>query len=514
MAEKKEKFALESPISRIAGKDRIDLTRDDIINIITKKKLERITFHYTGIDGKIKELKIPITNRKYAELVLTEGERVDGSSLFKGIIDTGKSDLYVVPQYNTAFLNPFDKGSIDFICRFINPEGEHAEFPPDSILYNASKMLKKNTGMELWGMGELEFYLLSDPENNSYPLQKQTGYHASSPYVKNNEVLNEMLRLIAQVGGQVKYAHNEVGCITNLESEQEELNGKTAEQVEIEFLPMPIEDMGDMLVLSRWIIRNVAYRYFSIATFVPKIETDYAGSGMHVHMALMKNGKNQMVDAKGELSKNAKKLIGGLCRYASSLNAFGNTVSSSYLRLVPGQEAPTKVCWSAMNRSALIRVPLGWNNVDNLAKKVNLQQKSELKFDSRQTVELRSPDGSCNSHLLLAGITMAAEWGLYNEKESLKIAGQSQVTGDIHGSENVKELPELAASCVESAEKLLENRAIFERKGIFPAKVIDYIAKQLQNEDDKNMNKRLMALPDEEKLRQSRSIMHRDIHKN
>jgi glutamine synthetase len=124
---------------------------------------------------------------------LTEGERVDGSSLFKGMVDPGKSDLYVVPVYKSAFLNPFDDGSLDFICRFLNPQGELAAFPPDNILINASNMLKNNTGMELHALGELEFFLIGDPETDNFPMPKQKGYHASAPFSKSGDVLNDIL---------------------------------------------------------------------------------------------------------------------------------------------------------------------------------------------------------------------------------------------------------------------------------------------------------------------------------
>jgi glutamine synthetase len=515
VVEKKENFALENQIKIIIGKERKDLTRNDFIKLILEKEIERITFHYTGIDGKLKELKLPVSNKKYAELILTEGERVDGSSLFKGMIDPGRSDLYVVPQYHTAFINPFDSKSLDFVCRFFNQEGNLADFTPDNILYRASKMLKQKTGYELWALGELEFYLLSNFENETYPLPKQTGYHASSPYVKNSDVVNDIIKRIAKIGGNVKYAHNEVGYLPTVQSEIAELNGKAAEQVEIEFLPDPIEDMSDMLVLSRWIIRNVAYRNNCVATFVPKLEIGHAGSGMHVHMALMKNGKNKTVDSKGNLSNDALKIIGGLCHYAPSLNAFGNMVSASYLRLVPHQEAPTKVCWSALNRSAMIRVPLGWTNISNLSQKINPGKSTNLKnLDSRQTVELRSPDGSCNTHLLFAGIAVAVGWGLENGKKALELAKKSHVKGDINKIQNSKSIKNLPQSCVESAEILLKNRKIFERDNLFPERVIDFVAKQLQNEKDRNLNERLLKLSDNDKMKESRRLMHRDIHKH
>lgn len=515
MSERKDCFALSNPISVLVGKEPKDFTREDLIKVIKEKELERITFHYTGIDGKIKELRIPIANTRQAELILTEGERVDGSSLFKGIVDAGSSDMYVLPVYKTAFLNPFDNKSIDFVCRFLNKDGQRASFAPDNILHNAHELLKKNTGLELWALGELEFYLLGNPDNTLFPMPKQKGYHASAPYVKSVEVLNEMVRYITQISGNVKYAHYEVGYLEKVVSDFPELNGRSAEQVEVEFLPTPIEDTGDIIVLSRWIIRNVAYRHGFTATFVPKLEIGHAGNGMHFHLQLMKDGRNIMTDDNGVLSEEAKLLIGGLCQYAPSLTGFGNMVTASYLRLVPHQEAPTRVCWSECNRSALIRVPLGWNNLSNLASVVNdckIDPMSQKAY--RQTVEIRSPDGSGNSHLLLAGITMCAEWGLTNKKESMDLAINSHVSTNIHDSATHNELAELATSCVESSEKLLQHRNLYERNNIFPPQVISHVASMLQNENDKDLNQRLLSLPDDEKLKESRRIMHRDIHKN
>ncbi|MDT3739508.1 MAG: glutamine synthetase family protein [Candidatus Kapabacteria bacterium] len=515
MAQEIENFALTSPIELITGKNKSEWTREDLIKVILARKIERITFNYTGIDGKLKELKIPITSRRQAELILAEGERCDGSSLFKGMVDTGKSDLYVVPVYKTAFLNPFDDKSLNIICRFLDRTGKPAEFAPDNILANAAKSLTQKTGLELYSLGELEFYLIGNVDNHTYAMPKQQGYHATSPFTKTGEILNEMVKYMSQITGKIKYAHSEVGYIQSVESDYAELKGKTAEQVEIEFLPTPVDETADIMVLASWLVRNVAYRHGFVATFFPKIDFEHAGNGLHFHNALMRDGKNIMTDPSGELSAEAKQLIGGLCYYAPSLTAFGNMCSSSYLRLVPHHEAPTKVCWSESNRSALIRVPLAWSKQKNLAMQLNSAQKEPLIHDeSLQTVELRSPDGSANVHLLLAGITMAAEWGLTNQSDSTTLAENSYVSVNIHNNPNLQELSELATSCVESSEMLLQHRILFERDKIFPSSVIDFISEVLQKENDKNLNKRLMAMPDDEKFNESRRIMHRNIHKH
>jgi glutamine synthetase len=508
-------YALANPLSVLLNKPREEFTREDMLRIIEEQHIERITFHYTALDGKLKELKIPVANRIQAERILADGERVDGSSLFKGMVDTALSDLYVVPVYKTAFLNPFVERSLDFVCRYLTRDGSLAPFAPDTILRQSAELFRKNTGMELFALGELEFFLLSEQTNTMFAAAKQRGYHASAPFIKTGMVLDEMVRYITQITGAVKYAHSEVGFIERMRSDLDELANKQGEQLEIEFLPAPIEDAADNLVVARWLIRNTAYKNGCVATFTPKLEEGIAGNGLHVHMEVRNGGKNIMTSPSGTLSSEARRVIGGLCTYADSLTAFGNTISSAYLRLVPNQEAPTRVCWSDMNRSAMIRVPLGWSSADNLAMKINPRQKLPYaETDGRQTVELRSPDGSATIHLLLAGITLAAEWGL-THPESETIAEKFYVSGNIFQDKELwNMLPTLPKSCVESARIVVQKRELYERNGIFPHSIIDYVSQALESEHDEFMNKKLIDLPADDRLMETRKIMHKDIHRN
>jgi glutamine synthetase len=508
-------YALTNPITLLVDKSREQFTRRDFLTVVEKKQIERITFHYTGLDGKLKELKLPVANASQAERILADGERVDGSSLFKGMVDAALSDLYVVPVYKSAFLNPFDAGSLDFICRYMTRDGVLAPFAVDTVLQRASEFFRSKTGMDLHAMGELEFFLLSEPLSRTYQSPRQRGYHASGPFIKTGVILDEMVRCVAQITGAVKYAHSEVGYVDSVRSDLEEIRAKQAEQMEIEFLPAPIEEAADALVLSRWLIRNVAYRHGAVATFTPKIEEGVAGNGLHVHMELRKGGKNVMTEGEGTLSTSARKVIGGLCTYADSLTAFGNTVSSAYLRLVPNQEAPTRICWSDMNRSAMIRVPLGWSKLNNLARSLNPQQKEDLAGqESRQTVELRSPDGSAMVHLLMAGIAMAAEWGC-SDPQALSVAEKLYVAGNIFKNDRLLgSLDALPKSCVESSRILLAKRNLYEREGIFPPSIIDYVSDLLKAENDEEMNVRLVDLPADDRLHETRKIMHKDLHRH
>ncbi|MFH1573226.1 MAG: glutamine synthetase family protein [Acidobacteriota bacterium] len=358
-----------------------------------KNEIERFTFHYTGVDSQLKELKLPFGTIAQAEQILAAGERVDGSSLFKGLMDTSDSDLYVVPSYRTAFISPFDDRSLNLVCRFLDRHGRPAGFTPDNILALAHHRFQERTGMECHAMGELEFFLIGDPGHQLYEPQRQSGYHSAAPFFKYGPIVDEMVRYIVQITGLVKYAHAEVGFIESLRSNRPDLAGKRAEQHEIELLTCPVEDMGDVVALSRWIIRNVAFRHGMLATFVPKLEEGVAGNGFHFHMELIKDGRNLMAGPDGKLSEEALRLIGGLVHYAPSLSAFGNTVASAFLRLVPNQEAPVRICWSDSNRSALIRVPLGWSETSDLAARVNPVERDSFSDNrGRQTVEIRSPD--------------------------------------------------------------------------------------------------------------------------
>jgi glutamine synthetase len=457
-----------------------DFTKKDIIKFIEDKGIKMLNFRYIGGDGRLKTLDFVINSKKHLDHILSTGERVDGSNLFS-YIDAASSDLYVVPRYKTAFVDPFSEApTVDILCSYYTREGKPLESSPENIIKKAHNILKEKTGFTFEALGELEYYLLSEVDV-IYPIIQQKGYHESHPFSKWGAVRREAMQLISEMGGQIKYGHAEVGNIIHNDIEMV--------QHEIEFLPAPVDDAADQLVVAKWAIREVAYKYNMEVSFAPKIIVGHAGSGLHIHARLVKDGKNMMVDNKG-LSDIAKKMIAGFLQMASSLTAFGNTVPTSFLRLVPHQEAPTSICWGDSNRSVLVRVPLGWLGVDNMIKDANPKESDEVfEYMNTQTVELRSPDGSANVHQLLAGMTVAALYGL-ESKDSLKIAEELYVNVDASTLQRLKQLP---ASCYEAAEMLLKDRKIYERYGIFPPSMIDKLANDLKAYNDKDMSEKLFG---------------------
>jgi len=206
-------------------------------------------------------------------------------------------------------------------------------------------------------------------------------------------------------------------------------------------------------------------------------------------MRLMKNGANQMLK-NGVISDTAKRAIAGMMKLAPSITAFGNMNPTSYLRLVPHQEAPTNVCWGDRNRSVLVRVPLGWSGKADMCKVANPKETAS-KYDThqKQTVEMRSPDASANVYLLMAALCVACRYG-FSLKDGVQVANATYVNVNIHKQENAKLLKTLATlpdSCAASADVLAMQRAVYEEKGVFSKAMIDGIIAQLKAFDDRTL---------------------------
>ena len=465
-------------------------TKADIISFIREKGIKMVNFMYPAGDGRLKTLNFVINNAAYLDAILTCGERVDGSSLFS-FIEAGSSDLYVIPRFRTAFVDPFaELPTVSMLCSFFNKDGEPLESSPEYTLHKAGKAFTEVTGMEFEAMGELEYYVIAE-EEGLFPATDQRGYHESGPFAKFNDFRTQCMQYISQTGGQIKYGHSEVGNFT--------LNGKIYEQNEIEFLPTRVEDAADQLVMAKWIIRNLAYGYGLDITFAPKITVGKAGSGLHIHMRIMKDGKNQML-AGGVLSETARKAIAGMMELAPSITAFGNTNPTSYFRLVPHQEAPTNVCWGDRNRSVLVRVPLGWAAKKDMCSLANpLEQDSHYDTTQKQTVEMRSPDGSADLYQLLAGLAVACRHG-FEIADALDIAEKTYVNVNIHQAENkdrLETLGQLPDSCAASAERLQKQREVYEKYKVFSPSMIDGIIKKLKSYNDFTLRDDLKDNPED-----------------
>ena len=484
-----KKLALNAnPVVAFLQKEPHEFTKQDIIRFISENQIRMVNFMYPGGDGKLKTLNFVISNLDYLNTILTCGERVDGSSLFS-FIEASSSDLYVIPRFSTAFVDPFAEiPTLCLLCSFFDKDGQPLASSPEQTLRRAAEAFRQVTGMEYEAMGELEYYVIK-PTEPVYPAIDQRGYHESAPYAKTNDFRARCMHCIAQAGGQIKYGHSEVGNF--------EQDGLTYEQNEIEFLPVPVCDAADQLMVAKWVIRNLAWREGLNVTFAPKITTGKAGSGLHVHMRITKDGQNQMLASAptnsrygSPLSDDALRMIAGMMTLASSITAFGNKNPTSYFRLVPHQEAPTNVCWGDRNRSVLVRVPLGWTAKTDMSSLANpLETPELLDTTQKQTVEMRSPDGSADIYQLLAGLCVACRYG-FEMQDALAVAEKNYVDVNIHDAANADKLATLAQlpdSCEASADCLEQQRAVFEAHGVFSPTMIDGIIRQLRAFGDRTL---------------------------
>lgn len=453
----------------------------DLVRFVKENGIEMVKFMYPADDNRLKSLNFVINSEEYLESILTYGERVDGSSLFPSFIEAGNSDLYVVPRFSTAFVDPFAEiPTLTLLASFFDKDGNPFRSSPEYTLRRACEEFTLTTGMEFHAMGELEYYVISE-DTGLFHASDQKGYHESAPYAKFNDFRIECMSLIARTGGQIKYGHNEVGNFT--------IDGMIYEQNEIEFLPVPALQAADQLMLAKWVIRTLGAKKGYDVTFAPKITAGKAGSGLHIHFRIMKDGKNMMIED-GSLSDTARKAIAGILKHADAITAMGNKVPTSYLRLVPHQEAPTAICWGDRNRSVLVRVPLGWTGKNDMCGQVNpLDADHSRNIPEKQTVELRSADCSADIYQLLAAMIVAARTG-FEMENALEFAAETYVNVNIHDEENREKLDKLESlpdSCVASAAALERKREVFEAKDVFSPFLINGIIKKLESFNDTDM---------------------------
>lgn len=448
----------------------------EMTKYVSDNNIKILNLCHVPEDGRLKTLSFSAADNEKILEVLEFGERVDGSSLFS-FIEPGKSDIYVKPGISEAFVNPFSTlPSLNVMCDYLDENGKPLNIAPKNILARAENKLKSSSGVVMKALAELEFYAIFRPEDQTlFKGEPDRNYHESSPFAHFENPRNEILAILAQLGIKTKYAHGEVGRINRG-------NAGFLEQHEIELEASSLSYMADAIAIAKWVIRNVSARYGIQASFVPKMDIEHAGTGMHVHFCGLRNGKNVIANADGTLSSEGLQMIGGLLRFAWSLSAFGNPTPASYVRFALRKESPLHACWSARSRMALVRIPLWWS-----FKKAKLERRS-----CKQTIEYRAPDAFANPSLLFAAMAVAAEHGLADQKESLKIAEDLHVDGSF--PEGKKELV-LPRSCAEAAEGLKKDRRFFEADGVFPQNLVSKTIDKLESYEDRDLWRKVTDNP-------------------
>lgn len=448
-----------SLIARCLEKEPEHWTVYDLVDVFVRMRLRVVSLLHVGGDGWLKTLDFAPADATHLREILSVGERADGSSLFGVMgVPVTASDVVLRPRLSTAFVDPLaQQPTLAVVCGHYGRDGLPLPESPDTLVRRAFQRLQDEAGVELHALGELEFFLGKRPDESDIYGATERGYHSSAPFVFGETLRRRALVLLAEMGIPVKYGHSEVGYI-----QADDEDGRIWEQHEIELGLQPLPAAADSVVITQWLLRNLAQQAGLRCSFDPILREGHAGSGMHFHLSPVMDGAHQpTAGADGALRETAKWLIGGLVRYANGLMAFGNRSPSSFVRLTQAKEAPSAITWGRHNRKALIRLPITPTDEDGASV-------------GPETVEFRLPDGSAHPHLLLAGVAQAMVAGRSMDGLDDLIAATSV---QMPRPEGAVPVPRTFA---EVARALREEREMLEAGGVFPAHVVDRIAETLE----------------------------------
>lgn len=450
--------------------------KEDVARFVSENGIKILNLCHIPEDGKLKTLSFSAVDKSRVFEILEYGERVDGSNVFS-FIEVSKSDIYIMPRISKAFKNPFSAvPTLNILSDYLDEHGKPLDVAPRNVLVRAEERLHSSSGIVLKALAELEFYVISKMEGEMlFPGVPDKNYHESAPFTRFEDLRNDVLTSLANVGIATKYGHSEVGRVFSK-------GGLFMEQQEVEFTTQSLADLADNIAIAKWVIRNVCVKYGVSVSFSPKVSLEHAGTGMHIHLCAVKDGENIVANPNGTLSIEALKMIGGILKFAPSLSAFGNTTPISYLRFIARKESPMHICWSARNRLALIRIPLWWSYI----------RKSE-KNNLKETFEYRAPDPFADAYLLFAGLALAVKYGFENSEESLKLAKNLYIE---EGNSKRRRFKVLPCSCNEAAKKLRKDRRFYEMKDVFPKKLVDKTIEKLKVFRDKDLWKNLADKPE------------------
>lgn len=384
--------------------------KEDILRLVEENGVKFIRLQFTDIFGVLKN--IAITNSQL-EKALNNQCMFDGSSI-EGFVRIEESDMYLRPDLDTFVIFPWrpQQGKVArLICDVYMPDGTPFEGDPRYILKKAINKAEA-MGYTMNVGPECEFFLF-EVDNDGNPTLKTNdkgSYFDLGPIDLGENARRDMTLALEDMGFEIETSHHEVA----------------AGQNEIDFKYADALVTADNVTTFKYVVKSIAQRHGLYATFMPKPLHGVNGSGMHVNISLIKDGKNAFYNEEDQLglSSVAYNFIAGVLKHIKEICPITNPLVNSYKRLVPDYEAPVYIAWSAKNRSPLIRVP------------------SARGEGTR--IEFRSPDPSSNPYLVLACLLLAGLEGIKDNLEPPKCIDRNifNLSREERKRENIENLPE------------------------------------------------------------------------
>ena len=396
-------------------------SKEDILAMVEENGVKFIRLQFTDILGTLKN--VAITDRQL-EKALNNHCMFDGSSI-NGFVRVEESDMYLRPDLDTFVIFPWrpQQGKVArLICDVYMPDGTPFEGDPRYILKKAINKAK-DMGYTMNIGPECEFFLF-EVDNDGNPTLKTNdkgSYFDLGPIDLGENARRDMTLALEDMGFEIETSHHEVA----------------AGQNEIDFKYADALVTADNIATFKYVVKSIAQRHGLYATFMPKPLHGVNGSGMHINISLIKDGKNAFHNEEDELglSSVAYNFIAGVLKHIKEICPITNPLVNSYKRLVPDYEAPVYIAWSAKNRSPLIRVP------------------SAREEGTR--IELRSPDPSSNPYLVLACLLLAGLEGIKYNLEPPKCIDKNifALNREERKRENIESLPESLHEAVAYMQK-------------------------------------------------------------
>ena len=449
------------------------MTAENILKIIKEKEIDFVDLRFTDVKGKLQHMTQDISTID-ADF-LNDGTFFDGSSIagWKAIND---SDMILKPDLSRTFVDPFTShNTLVIFCDIMDPmTKDYYERDPRSIAKKAEAYLKTTgIGDTIYFGPEPEFFIFDDVKiaNNmnkvSFEIDSNEGpYNSDKKYENGNlghrpvvkggyfpvppvdscqDLRAEALKAMKEMGVKVEKHHHEVA------PSQHELGTMFDTMV----------TNADNMQIYKYAVQMVANSFGKTATFMAKPIKGDNGSGMHCHQSIWKDGKPLFAgDKYAGFSQDCLYYIGGIIKHAKALNAFTNSTTNSYKRLIPGFEAPVILAYSARNRSASCRIPYSSS-------------------PKGKRVEVRFPDAAGNPYLTFACMLMAGLDGIKNKIDPGKPFDQ-----DLYAlsAEELKGVPQVCGSLREALENLDKDRSFLTVGGVFTDDQIDAYIELKMNE--------------------------------
>jgi len=438
---------------------------EKVLNYVKTKKIKFIDFKFMDFPGQWQHFTVPV-NELTAES-FKDGFGFDGSSI-RGWKNIDESDMLIMPDPATMFFDTFIAApTISLICDVHEPATkERYSRCPRGIAQKAEAYLKSTGLADTAFFGpEAEFFIFDDVRfdsapngtyyhvdsvegrwnsgreespNLGYKPRYKEGYFPVPPTDSLNDLRNEMVMNLMDVGIPVEAQHHEVA---------------SGGQCEIDLRFQPLLKAADQLLMFKYIVKNTAKKNGKTVTYMPKPIFNDNGSGMHVHSSLWKKNKPLFAGSGyAGLSETALYYIGGILKHAASLLAFTNPITNSYKRLVPGFEAPVNLAYSQSNRSAALRIPMFSSN------------------PKAKRVEFRCPDPAANPYLAFSAIMLAGLDGIMN-----RIDPGDPLDKNIYDMdpEELKDVPSTPGSLSEALKALADDHEYLLKGDVFTEDVIN-----------------------------------------